>query len=107
MEPATFTMLIFAVVGGSMAWGGYAIKYQRRYNLIAGFDARQAQQMRDPDALGRWVGNGSFAIAALCGAGIVALLIAPDAFAVIGAVVGIANGAAALVLAAGAIGRGR
>lgn len=43
MEPATFTMLVFAVVGVSMAWGGYAIKYQRRYNLIAGFDARQAQ----------------------------------------------------------------
>lgn len=63
--------------------------------------------MRDPDALGRWVGNGCLVLAAGCGAGMLALLIAPGAFAAIGAVVGIANGAAALVLAAGAIGRGR
>lgn len=107
MEPAAFAMLIFFVVGVAMAWGGYAIKYQRRYNLIAGYDAGQMQQMRDPDALGRWVGNGSLAIAAICGAGILALLIAPEAFAIIGAVMGITNGAVALVFAAGAIGRGR
>ena len=36
-----FAIVILAIVGVSNAWAGYAIKYQRRYHLIAGYDAKR------------------------------------------------------------------
>lgn len=107
MTPVAFAIIIFGIVGVAMGWAGYAIGFQRRYHLIAGFEPRHLEQMRDPDALGRWVGNGSLSMAALCAVAIIALLVAPGAAPVIVTVAGIAGGAAGLVCAAGSIGRGR
>ena len=95
-------IIILAIAGGLNAWTGYALKYQRRYHLIAGFDAAK---VRDPDALAVWLGNGGFALAAVCAGGILALLAIPDAMPAITMGVGLAVFVIVLVIAGRALGR--
>ena len=104
MSEPLFAAAILLLVGAATGWSGYAIKYQRKYHLIAGFDAARA---RDPVALAGWIGTGGLLIAAVCAIAAFAVLVAPDALPVIVAAAGITTGAAAVVTAAGAIGRGR
>jgi hypothetical protein len=105
MPTSALVVLMLAVVSATSAWAGHAIKHQRRYDLIAGYDA---SKLPNPDALGRWVGNGAFAMAAMSAAGIIAVLLVPDAWWLVAlTATSLALGAAALVIAAGGIGRGR
>jgi hypothetical protein len=55
--------LILALVAVFFAVNGYAIKYRGRVDLIAGVKNRAA--LKNPEAVGNWVGNMSFAIAAI------------------------------------------
>ena len=104
MSGPIFAAAILLLVAAVTGWSGYAIKYQHKYHLISGFDAARA---RDPVALADWVGNGGLLIAAVCVTAAIAVLLAPAALPAIAAAAGITNALAALVLAAGAIGRAR
>lgn len=102
MAPAAFAVIILTVVGGINAWVGHAIKHQRRYDLIAGFDPAL---VRDPDALARWIGHGAFALAAICAGGILGALIVPGALETVLLGVGVAVVAVVLITAGGLFGR--
>ena len=100
-----FVVLTLAIAGAALARAGYAIKHQRRYDLIAGYDA---SNLPNPDALGRWVGNGALVMAGISAVGIVAVSLVPEPWRVVAlAATSLTLGAAALVIAAGGIGRGR
>ena len=91
-----FAIVILAIVGVSNAWAGYAIKYQRRYHLIAGYDAKRDGE---PEALARVLGNGGIALGVVCAAGITGLLVKPDAMEAVIRVVGFAGLIVVIVIA--------
>lgn len=95
-------IIILAIVGVSNAWVGYAIKYQRRYHLIARYDAKRDGE---PEALARVLGNGGLALGAVCAAGIIGLLVKPDAMEAVVRVVGFAGLVVVIVMVIRAFGR--
>ena len=97
-----FAIIILAIVGVSNAWVGYAIKYQRRYHLIAGYDAKRDGE---PVALARVLGYGGIALGAVCAAGIIALLVKPDEVEAVMRVVGFAGLIVVIVIVVRSIGR--
>ena len=94
-----FAIVIFVVVGAMNAWVGYALKYQRRYGLIAGYDpARHGA----PVALAKWLGSGALGLALLCAAGIIAVLALPDRLGLVMRSLGVAVVVTVLVIVSGA-----
>lgn len=105
MPVRPLVVLMLAIIGATIAWLGYAIKHRRRYDLIAGYDTTK---LPNPDALGRWVGNGALSLAAISAVGAVAVLLAPETWWLVAfAATSLTLGATAFVIAAGGIGRGR
>ena len=97
-----FAIVILAFVGATSAGMGYAIKYRRRYHLIAGFDRARVS---DPDALARWTGNRSFVLAAICAAGVIALLVMPGSLLAVLRTVSLASVVVVLVTVSSAMRR--